>query len=53
MVTENTKEKLKQVLRDIKRDCDEGFTGCYELRFNDGGLAEVKKTSRKDYKDGT
>ena len=49
MVTDNTKRKIKQVLQDIKDDCDEGFTGIYKLHFNKGGLTEVQKTSRKDY----
>ena len=50
MVTRNTRLKLRQVLRDIYDDLQDDFTGEYTLKFNQGGLSDVQRKEKKEYK---
>jgi len=50
-ITDNTKQKLKEILADIREDCEGDFTGTYSLSFNDGGLSSVLRVERDNYTD--
>lgn len=48
-VTENTRDRLREAVSDMIKDCEDDFTGAYKLEFNEGGLTCVKKIKKKQW----